>query len=226
MKKQQIKKAALYCRLSRDDELLTAKTGGRRSRLLQSKSNDQMGESMSIQSQKTMLAQYAKSNGFCEYEFYADDGYTGTNFNRPDFQRMIEDIESGKISVVIVKDLSRLGREYLQTGYYTEIFFPDNDIRFIAVNDNVDSDCGENEFTPFKNIINEWYAKDTSRKVRSAIRARAKNGEYTGSRPAFSYTKEKDNCHQLIPDENTAHIVKLCFKWLWRVQGAMILHNT
>ncbi|MBQ7264968.1 MAG: recombinase family protein [Firmicutes bacterium] len=192
MKKQQIKKAALYCRLSRDDEY--------------------MGESMSIQSQKTMLAQYAKSNGFCEYEFYADDGYTGTNFNRPDFQRMIEDIENGQISTVIVKDLSRLGREYLQTGYYTEIFFPDNDIRFIAINDNVDSDCGENEFTPFKNIINEWYAKDTSRKVRSAIRARAKNGEYTGSRPAFGYTKEKDNCHRLIPDENTAHIVKTMFQ--------------
>ena len=192
MKKQQIRKAALYCRLSRDDEY--------------------MGESMSIQSQKTMLAQYAKSNGFSEYEYYADDGYTGTNFNRPDFQRMIEDIENGQISAVIVKDLSRLGREYLQTGYYTEIFFPDNDIRFIAVNDNVDSDCGENEFTPFKNIINEWYAKDTSRKVRSAIRARAKNGEYTGSRPAFGYTKQEGNCHQLVPDENTADIVRTMFQ--------------
>ena len=190
MKQQKI--AALYCRLSRDDEY--------------------MGESMSIQSQRTMLAQYAKNNGFNEYSYYVDDGFTGTNFDRPDFQRMITDIENGLIDTVIVKDLSRLGREYLKTGYYTEIFFPDNDIRFIAVNDNVDSMVGENDFTPFKNIINEWYAKDTSRKVRSAIRARARNGEYTGSRPAFGYKKEEGNCHQLIPDEETAPIVQEMFQ--------------
>ena len=133
--KQQNKLTAIYCRLSRDDEV--------------------GGESMSIQNQKTYLSQYAKNNGFSDYVFYVDDGFSGTNFERPDFKRMIQDIEIGKIGTVIVKDLSRLGREYLQTGYYTEIFFPQNDVRFIAVNDGVDSDNGDNEFAPFKNIINQ-----------------------------------------------------------------------
>ena len=140
--KQQDKITALYCRLSRDDEY--------------------NGDSMSIQNQKTLLTQYAKDNGLLNTEFFVDDGYTGTNFDRPDFQRMIGYVEAGKIGAVIVKDLSRLGREYLQTGYYTEIYFPQKDIRFIAVNDNVDSDTGDNDFAPFKNIINEWYAKDIS----------------------------------------------------------------
>ena len=135
--KQQDKITALYCRLSRDDEY--------------------NGDSMSIQNQKTLLTQYANDNGFLNTEFFVDDGYTGTNFDRPDFQRMIEYVEAGKIGTIIVKDLSRLGREYLQTGYYTEIYFPQKDIRFIAVNDNVDSLIGDNDFAPFKNIINEWY---------------------------------------------------------------------
>ena len=117
---QQNRITALYCRLSRDDDF--------------------GGDSVSIQTQKTMLAQYARDNGFADTEFYVDDGYSGTNFDRPDFGRMIDDIERGKIGAVIVKDLSRLGREYLKTGYYTEIFFPEHDVRFIAVNDNVDSE--------------------------------------------------------------------------------------
>lgn len=137
MIKQQNKLTAIYCRLSRDDEL--------------------GGDSMSIQNQKSMLTQYAKTSGFLEYAYYVDDGFSGTNFDRPDFKRMISDIEGGKIGTVIVKDLSRLGREYLQTGYYTEIFFPQHNVRFIAVNDNVDSDNGDNEFAPFKNIINDLY---------------------------------------------------------------------
>ena len=129
---------ALYCRLSRDDGV--------------------EGESNSIGTQKKLLNQYAKEHGLDNTQFYVDDGYTGTNFNRPGFQKMIEDIELGYIAVVIVKDLSRLGRRYDMVGYYTDTYFPDMDVRFIAVNDNIDSDEGESEIAPFKNIINEWYA--------------------------------------------------------------------
>lgn len=135
--KQQDKITALYCRLSRDDEY--------------------NGDSMSIQNQKELLLKFANDNGYFNTEFFVDDGYTGTNFDRPDFKRLIEAVEDGKIGTVIVKDLSRFGREYLQTGFYTEMFLPDNDVRFIAINDSVDSDDGDNDFAPFKNIINEWY---------------------------------------------------------------------
>ena len=128
---------ALYCRLSQDDMLA--------------------GESNSITNQKSILLKYAKENGFTNPQFYADDGFSGTNFDRPDFQRMKADIEDGKVSTVIVKDLSRLGREYLQTGYYTEIFFSQYDVRFIAVHDNVDTQRGDNDFAPFKYLINEFY---------------------------------------------------------------------
>lgn len=190
---QQNRITALYCRLSRDDDF--------------------GGDSASIQTQKTMLSQYARDNGFTVTEFYVDDGYSGTNFDRPDFCRMIDDIERGKIGAVIVKDLSRLGREYLKTGYYTEIFFPEHDVRFIAVNDNVDSDHGENEFAPFKNIINEWYAKDCSRKIKSALHLKARNGEFLGGYPAYGYRRSEDDRHRLVPDEN-APIVKQIFELL------------
>ena len=183
---------ALYCRLSRDDEY--------------------SGDSMSIQTQRTMLTQYAKEKGFFNLGIYVDDGFSGTNYDRPDFQRMIGDIEDGKIGTVIVKDLSRLGREYLQTGYYTEIFFPQNDVRFIAINDNVDSDNGENEFAPFKNIINEWYAKDISKKVKSAFRTRALNGGICLGYNPYGYEKTEDNNNRLKPDVN-APIVKRMFAY-------------
>ena len=189
--KQQIRITALYCRLSRDDEF--------------------SGDSVSIQTQKTMLSQYAREQGFPNCEFFVDDGYSGTNYNRPDFQRMLGLIEDGKVSVVCVKDLSRLGRDYLQTGYYTEVIFPEHDTRFIAINDNVDTAKGDNEFAPFKNIINEWYAKDCSRKVRSAFRTKALNGEYTGGYPAYGYRKDPENRHRLIPDEH-APIVQRMFQ--------------
>ncbi len=189
--KQQNKLTAIYCRLSRDDEVGS--------------------ESMSIQNQKTYLSQYAKNNGFSDYVFYVDDGFSGTNFERPDFKRMIQDIEIGKIGTVIVKDLSRLGREYLQTGYYTEIFFPQNDVRFIAVNDGVDSDNGDNEFAPFKNIINEWYAKDCSRKIKTALHTKARNGGLIMGKAPFGYDKAEGNVHRLVPNEN-AEIVKLMFQ--------------
>ena len=129
---------ALYCRLSRDDEL--------------------QGDSNSIINQKKILQRYALDHGYKNYRFYIDDGISGTTFNRPGFQQMIADIEAGLVNRVIIKDMSRLGRDYLQVGMYTEIMFPEHDIHFIAVNDGVDSTQGDNEFTPFRNIINEWYA--------------------------------------------------------------------
>ena len=190
---QQNRTTALYCRLSRDDDF--------------------GGDSASIQTQKTMLSQYARDNGITVTEFYVDDGYSGTNFDRPEFCRMISDIECGKVGTVIVKDLSRLGREYLKTGYYTEIFFPEHDVRFIAVHANVDSDHGENEFAPFKNIINEWYAKDCSRKIKSALHLKARNGEFLGGYPAYGYRRSDGDRHSIVPDEN-APIVKQIFELL------------
>lgn len=159
---------ALYCRLSRDD------------------GTD--GDSNSIVNQKKLLKQFAKDNGFHNTKFYIDDGYTGTNFNRPGFQKMIEDVELGYISAVIVKDLSRVGRRYDMVGYYTDTYFPDMDVRFIAINDNVDSDEGENEIAPFKNIINEYYARDISMKCRSSYRIRGSSGIPIG-RPLYGYMK-------------------------------------
>ena len=135
---------ALYCRLSRDDEL--------------------QGDSNSIINQKKILQKYALEHGYTNFRFYIDDGISGTTFNRPGFQEMIADVEAGIVKRVIIKDMSRFGRDYLQVGMYTEIMFPEHDVHFIAVNDGVDSTQGDNEFTPFRNIINEWYAKDTSKK--------------------------------------------------------------
>ena len=126
---------ALYCRLSRDD--------------------GQEGDSNSVANQKRMLSKYAKENGFSNTRYYVDDGYTGTNFRRPSFQKLLEDIEMGYVSTIIVKDMSRLGRDYLQVGYYTDTYFPEHSIRFIAVNDMVDSEEGENELAPFRNVMNE-----------------------------------------------------------------------
>ena len=128
--------------------------------------------------------------GYSNYLYYIADGYSGTNFNRPDFQRMIADVEAGKIKRIIVKDMSRLGRDYLQVGMYTEIIFPDHDIHFIAENDGVDSTQGDNEFTPFRNIINEWYAKDTSKKIRAVVKMRGEAGEHIASNPPYGYVKD------------------------------------
>ena len=138
-------KAAIYCRLSKDDE--------------------QKGESASIQNQKELLENYVKSRGWSIYDVYIDDGYTGLNTNRPSFQRLIRDIENKKVDIVITKDLSRLGRNYLQTGYYTENFFPKNNVRYIALNDGVDTFQENNEIVPFKNVLNEFYSRDVSKKM-------------------------------------------------------------
>ena len=192
LKQQNNKVTALYCRFSRDD--LTK------------------GDSMSISHQKEMLSHYAQENGFINTDFYIDDGYSGTNFKRPDFQRLVEDAENGKIGTVIVKDLSRLGREYLQTGYYTEMFFPQYNVRFIAINDNVDSDEGDNDFAPFKNLINEFYAKDISNKIKSALRTKALKGELVTGATPYGYSKDENDRTRLVPNEN-AEYVRMMYRW-------------
>ena len=184
---------ALYCRLSKDDELV--------------------GDSNSIVHQKEMLAKYAKEHGFTNTEFYVDDGYSGTNFNRPDFQRMMSDVEEGKIRTVIVKDMSRFGRDYIMVGYYTEIYFGNCNVRFIAVNDGVDSNVQtENDLTPFKNVFNEWYAKDTSKKIRAVFKAKGNSGKHLSSNPPFGYIKDPNDKEKWIVDEEAAETVKRIFQ--------------
>ena len=184
---------ALYCRLSKDDELV--------------------GDSNSIVHQKEMLAKYAKEHGFTNTEFYVDDGYSGTNFNRPDFQRMMSDVEEGKIRTVIVKDMSRFGRDYIMVGYYTEIYFGNCNVRFIAVNDGVDSNVQtENDLTPFKNVFNEWYAKDTSKKIRAVFKAKGNSGKHLSTNPPFGYIKDPNDKEKWIIDEEAAETVKRIFQ--------------
>ena len=189
--KENVGITALYCRLSRDDGTDS--------------------ESNSIANQKRLLLQKAKEYGLTNVKYYVDDGYTGTNFNRPGFQSMLADIDMGYISVVMVKDLSRLGRDYVAVGHYTDNFFPERNIRFIAVNDMVDSDEGENEIAPFKNIMNEMYARDISRKIRSSNRIRGNMGEPL-SQPPYGYMKSPENKKKWIIDPEAAEIVKRIFR--------------
>ena len=184
---------ALYCRLSRDDEL--------------------QGDSNSIKNQKAILKKYADDNGFINTEFFVDDGVSGTTFDRPDFQRMIAEMESGKIGTIIVKDMSRLGRDYLKVGYYTEIAFPNAEVRFIAINNGVDSaNQQDSDFTPFLNIINEWYAKDTSKKIRAVFKAKGESGKPLCTTPPFGYKKDPDDKNHWIVDEGAAKVVKYIFQ--------------
>lgn len=195
---QQTGITALYCRLSRDD------------------GTD--GDSNSVANQKRMLSKYAKENNLGNTRYYVDDGYTGTNFRRPSFQKLLEDIEMGYVSTVIVKDMSRLGRDYLQVGYYTDTYFPEHGIRFIAVNDSVDSEEGENELAPFRNVMNEMYARDISRKIRSAHRIRGNSGEPL-SRPPYGYIKSPDNPKRWIVEPEAAAIVKDIFRMYMEGKG-------
>ena len=182
---------ALYCRLSRDDGA--------------------EGESNSIANQKKLLAKYAKEHGFTNTKFYVDDGYTGTNFNRPGFQQMLEDMEMGYISTVIVKDSSRFGRNYLEVGQYTDYYFPEHNIRFIAINDCIDSENGEDDFSAFRNVMNEMYAKDISRKVRSSHRLRGNAGEPLAP-PPYGYVKDPENKKKWIIDPDAAEVVQRIFR--------------
>lgn len=178
---------ALYCRLSRDDEL--------------------QGDSNSIINQKKILQKYTLDHGWKNIRFYIDDGISGTTFNRPGFQEMIADIEAGIVKRVIIKDMSRLGRDYLQVGMYTEIMFPEHDVHFIAVNDGVDSKQGDNEFTPFRNIINEWYAKDTSKKIRAVMKVKGNAGEHLTTNAPYGYMKDPANPKQWVRDNDAANVV-------------------
>ncbi|HIS59318.1 MAG TPA: recombinase family protein [Candidatus Faecousia faecipullorum] len=192
MLRQSGKITALYCRLSRDDEL--------------------MGDSNSIVNQKAILSKYAKENHFSNTVFFVDDGYSGTNFNRPSWSELLEKIENGEVSTLIVKDMSRLGRDYLKVGFYTEVLFVEKGVRFIAINNGIDSaNQQDSDFTPFLNIINEWYAKDTSKKIRAVMKSKGEAGEHLCTNPPYGYMKDPDNKKQWIVDEEAAEVVKRIF---------------
>ncbi len=191
---------ALYCRLSQEDAL--------------------DGDSNSIINQKAILSKYADDNNYPSPQFYIDDGWSGTNFERPSFKEMIKDIEDGKVKTVVVKDMSRLGRDYLKVGYFSEIFFPDNDVRLIAINDGVDSFKGDNDFTPFRNLFNDFYAKDTSKKIRAVFKSKGMSGEHLGQ-PIFGYMKNPDNKKQWIIDEPAAEVVRKIFDLCINGKGPM-----
>ena len=177
---------ALYPRLSHEDEL--------------------QGESNSISNQKRILETYAKQNGFSNLRWYTDDGYSGANFQRPGFQAMLADIEAGKVGTVIVKDMSRLGRNYLQVGMYTEMIFPQKGVRFIAINDGVDSAQGENDFAPLRNIFNEWLVRDTSKKIKAVKRSKGMSGKPITCKPVYGYLMDEDE--NFIIDEEAAPVVR------------------
>ena len=187
----QIRKTALYCRLSQDDGI--------------------EGDSNSIQNQKAILQKFAEDHHFPSPCFYVDDGFSGGNFQRPAFQQMISDMENGEIGIIITKDLSRLGRNQLHTGLYIEERFPMFGVRYIAINDNVDTDSSEsNDLMPFKNLFNEWFIRDTSRKIRAVLKAKAERGERLGTRTPYGYRKDPDT-KKLIVDEEAAAIVRRIF---------------
>lgn len=192
-RKEELKITALYERLSRDDE--------------------QAGESNSILNQKKYLEEYARQKGMRNIRHFCDDGYSGVSFNRPGFAALLEEIEAGRVENLLVKGLSRLGRNYLQVGYYTEMIFPNADIRFIAINNGVDSaNQSENDMTPFINIFNEFYAKDTSRKIRAVFKAKGQSGKPLSTNPPYGYVKDpEDKTHWLV-DEEAAEVVREIFR--------------
>ena len=189
-------KVGIYIRLSKEDE-----------------EKEKYSESESIQNQRALLMQYIKENKLNFIAEYVDDGVSGTSFDRPGFNKMIEDIENGKINMVITKDLSRLGRNYVQSGYYTETYFPEHNVRYIAILDNIDTaeESANNDIAPFKSILNEMYAKDTSKKINSVLQSKRKQGEYLGTAP-YGYKKDPENKYHLIIDKEAANVVKLIYE--------------
>jgi len=182
------------------------------------------GYSLSIQNQKTLLTEYVQGNGWRVADWYIDDGISGTTFERGDFKRMLDDIEQGKINMVVTKDLSRLGRDYLKTGYYTEVYFPENDVRYIALNDGIDTLNRNTDIIPFKNILNEMYAKEISKKIKSACRAKFDRGEYHGAFAPFGYAKDPDT-KKLVIDEERAETVRLIFNMSAQGNGFAKIRN-
>jgi len=192
LEQQDFYNAAIYCRLSKDDE--------------------SHGESSSISTQKSMLTKCVTERNWKVAGCYVDDGISGTTFERSGFKRMLEDIEDGKINMVVTKDLSRLGRDYLKIGYYTEVYFPENGVRYIAVNDGIDSQRSDNDIAPFKNILNEMYAKDISKKIKSAYKVKFARGDFHGAYAPFGYAKDPNNSKKLVIDEESAETVRMIFR--------------
>ena len=198
-------RVGIYIRLSKEDE-----------------EKEKYSESESVQNQRTLLMQYIKENKFNFVAEYVDDGVSGTSFDRPAFNKMIDDIEQGKINMVITKDLSRLGRNYVQSGYYTETYFPEHNVRYIAILDNIDTalDSANNDIAPFKSILNEMYAKDTSKKINSVLQSKRNNGEYLGTAP-YGYKKDPENKYHLVIDEEAAEVVRTVFRMFLEGHGTM-----
>jgi len=197
---------ALYCRLSQEDEL--------------------KGDSNSIQNQRAILEKYAKDNGFENTEVFIDDGYSGVSFNRPGFQNLLERMENGEVATLITKDLSRLGRNYIEVGQYTELIFPRLEVRYIAINDNYDSLYNEgNELAPFKNLFNEWYARNTSKKIRAVVKAKAERGDRVSTQIPYGYKKDPDVKGHLLLDEETSPTVKMIFKLCAEGKGPSVIAN-
>lgn len=192
MKAGSIYTAALYMRLSKDD--------------------DGAAESASIITQRKMLRSYAAEHGYVVFDEYVDDGWSGTNFDRPDFKRMIADIEAKKVNMVITKDLSRLGRDYITAGQYTEIYFPSKGVRYIAIHDGYDSDSPYSDIAPFKNVINEMYARDTSKKIRSAFATKMRDGAYIAAFAPYGYQKDPVDKNHLVVDRQSGQVVKRIFR--------------
>lgn len=191
---------ALYERLSRDDEV--------------------QGESNSITNQKEYLEDFARKNGFHNLRHFTDDGVSGTTFERDGFKAMIAEVEEGNVETVIVKDMSRFGRNYLKVGFYTEMLFPEKDVRFIAINNGVDSlTQSENDFTPFLNIMNEWYAKDTSKKIRTMFRAKRQEGKRVSPSVPYGYLRDPNNKQHLIVDEEAAKVVRRIYQMVIEGHG-------
>jgi DNA invertase Pin-like site-specific DNA recombinase len=182
----------LYERLSHDDEL--------------------QGESNSITNQKQILEDYANRNGFANITHIADDGYSGTNFERPGWKRLLAEVESGSAGTVIVKDMSRVGRDYLQVGFYTEVLFRKQGVRFIAISNSIDSANGENEFAPFLNIMSEWYARDTSRKIKTVLHSKGNSGKHMTNSAIYGYRKSPEDKNQWLMDEEAAATVRRIFR--------------
>lgn len=203
---------ALYCRLSHEDELA--------------------GESNSISNQKDILKKYADEHGFFNTQYYIDDGYSGVDFERPNFKRMLDDVDNGKIGIIITKDLSRLDRNHLHVGLYTEEYFPKNNVRYIAINDNVDTanpNSSGTDMAAFYNIFNEFHVKETSKKIRATWRIKAQRGERVATHPAYGYMKNPNNPKQIIPNPETAPVVKrifqMCAEGIGPTQIARTLEN-
>ena len=184
-------RVGIYCRLSRDDA--------------------NQGESTSISTQKSILTDYCTVNGLSIYDIYVDDGYSGLNFNRPGFQRLMSDADAGRINMIITKDLSRLGRDYIMTGYHLELIFPAKGIRYVALSDGYDSLKKDNEIAPFKNILNEMYARDISKKIKSAKHQQARQGQFIGTQAPYGYVMSRDKPRQLLIDPEAAETVRHIF---------------